>query len=131
ARGLLPETVDHGDASFNAGRAALMTAAVCGHPEALYDATRDRLHEAFRAPAMPPTLELVHDLREHARLPAVVSGAGHIVLPLCSTPTSASVTCSAEIIRQIDLIRRSTSSDWGIPPLHADPAVVRTPYPHS
>ena len=131
ARGLLPETVDHGDASFNAGRAALMTAAVCGHPEALYEATRDRLHEAFRAPAMPPTLELVHDLREHARLPAVVSGAGPTVLVLCSTTTGAADPRSPEIIRQIDLIRRRTGSDWGIHPLHADPAGVRTPYPHS
>lgn len=130
ARGLLPETVAHEDAAFNAGRAALMTAAVCGHPETLYEATRDRLHEAFRAPAMPHTLKLVDDLREHAELPAVVSGAGPTVLVLCATVSDAAEPHSPEITRQVDSIRQRAGNNWDIRPLQIEPAGVRTPSPH-
>lgn len=130
ARGLLPETVSHADAAFNAGRAALMTAAVCGQPESLYAATEDRLHEAYRAPAMPRTLDLIGDLRQHGELPAVVSGAGPTVLVLCSVPEGSAREDSPEIVRQIDLIRRRAGNDWDIRPLHIEPAGVRTPSPH-
>ena len=130
ARGLLPETVTHGDAAFNAGRAALMTAAVCGQPAALYAATEDRLHESYRAPAMPRTLNLIGDLREQENLPAVVSGAGPTVLVLCTTTGAAAREDSPEIARQIDSIRQRTGNDWDIRPLHFEPAGVRTPSPH-
>jgi homoserine kinase len=79
ARGLLPATVAHADAAANAGRAALLVAALSRQPELLLAATEDRLHQAYREPAMPPTLALVHRLRE-ADVPAVVSGAGPSVL---------------------------------------------------
>lgn len=130
ARGLVPETVPHADAAFNAGRAALMTAAVCGHPEGLYAATRDRLHEPYRAPAMPRTLDLVSDLREHENLPAVVSGAGPTVLVLCSVTEGEAAPESPEIARQVDSIRRRAGNDWGVRPLHVEPAGVWTPSPH-
>lgn len=130
ARGLLPETVTHGDAAFNAGRAALMTAAVCGQPAALYAATEDRLHESYRAPAMPRTLNLIGDLRELENLPAVVSGAGPTVLVLCATTEGAAREDSPEIARQVDSIRQRAGNDWGIRPLHIEPAGVRAPSPH-
>ncbi|HEX4977365.1 MAG TPA: homoserine kinase [Nocardioides sp.] len=81
ARGLLPATVSHVDAARNAGRAALLVAALAGRPELLLAATEDRLHQDFREPAMPRSLALVRDLRA-AGLPAVVSGAGPTVLVL-------------------------------------------------
>lgn len=81
ARGLLPPTVPHGDAAFAAGRAALLVAALTGTPQALLDATEDRLHQQYRRPAMPHTLDLVASLRGRG-LPAVVSGAGPTVLVL-------------------------------------------------
>ncbi|MDT0327708.1 homoserine kinase [Nocardiopsis lambiniae] len=130
ARGLLPETVSHADAAFNAGRAALMTAAVCGHPETLYAATRDRLHEAYRAPAMPRTLELIRDLRDQRGLPAVVSGAGPTVLVLCSVAEGRAEVDSPEIVGAIDSIRRSTGNDWDIRPLPVEQVGVRSPSPH-
>ena len=46
-------TVPHADAAFAAGRAALLVAALTGTPQALFDATEDRLHQSYRAPAMP------------------------------------------------------------------------------
>src|SRR5580698_11171596 len=67
ARGLLPAWVPHADAARNAGR------------EALLDATEDRLHQDYRAQAMPATRDLVGRLRA-AGVPAVVSGAGPSVL---------------------------------------------------
>ena len=81
ARGLLPDTVSHHDAASNAGRAALLVAALGRHPELLLDATEDRLHQDYREPAMPATLALVRALRADGH-PAFVSGAGPTVLVL-------------------------------------------------
>ncbi|PRY01776.1 homoserine kinase [Allonocardiopsis opalescens] len=83
ARGLLPERVPHADAAFTAGRAALLVAALSGRPELLLAATEDRLHQDYRASAMPATAALVAELRKRG-LPAVVSGAGPSVLVLAS-----------------------------------------------
>jgi homoserine kinase len=79
ARGLLPATVPHADAAANAGRAALLVAALGRQPELLLAATEDRLHQGYRATAMPESLDLVGALRSDG-LPAVVSGAGPTVL---------------------------------------------------
>ena len=75
ARGLLPASVPHADAARNAGRAALLVAALTARPDALFDASEDLLHQSYRAPVMPATHELVTRLRA-AGVPAVVSGAG-------------------------------------------------------
>ena len=79
ARGLLPDVVPHAEAAANSGRTALLVAALGGRPELLLAATRDHLHQSYRAPAMPGTLDLVGTLRADG-VPAVVSGAGPTVL---------------------------------------------------
>lgn len=79
ARRLLPASVSHDDAAANAGRTALLVAALAGKPEHLLAATRDFVHQHYREPAMPATLGLVRELRA-AGVPAVVSGAGPSVL---------------------------------------------------
>jgi homoserine kinase len=81
ARGLLPDVVPHRDAAFAAGRAALLVAALTGTPQALFDATEDRLHQPYRASAMPDSSALVERLRRSG-YPAVISGAGPSVLVL-------------------------------------------------
>jgi homoserine kinase len=99
-RGLLPGRVPHQDAAANAGRSALLVAALTQHgaglageagvslargdvsaggSAVLLDATEDWLHQDYRASAMPETHDLVRRLRA-AGLPAVVSGAGPSVL---------------------------------------------------
>jgi homoserine kinase len=88
ARDLLPADVPHGDAAANAGRAALLVAALTGRPDLLLTATEDRLHQAYRASAMPETLALVHKLRGSGQ-PAIVSGAGPTVLVLGGSPPAA------------------------------------------
>lgn len=79
ARAVLPQQVPHHDAAFNVGRAALLVAALAGHPERLWAATEDRLHQGYRASVMPSAAAMIAYLRERG-LPAVVSGAGPSVL---------------------------------------------------
>ncbi len=95
ARGLLPATVPHADAAANSGRAALLVAALGGHPQQLWRATEDFLHQQQRQPAMPESLALVAELREQ-RVPAVVSGAGPTVLAFVTDdPESAAALAPA------------------------------------
>ncbi|WP_193790020.1 homoserine kinase [Streptomonospora alba] len=128
ARGLLPGTVPHADAAFTAGRAALLVAAVSGHPELLLEATEDRLHEQYRRPAMPESLRIARELRDEG-LPAVVSGAGPTVLVLVDAGRAGGVSSSPETpdVAQIsddlvDSVQRRTGKHWHIRPLAIDPA---------
>jgi homoserine kinase len=79
ARGLLPADVPHADAAADAGRTALLVAALAGQPEQLLRATRDYLHQDYRRAAMPDSLALIDSLRA-AGFAAAVSGAGPTVL---------------------------------------------------
>jgi homoserine kinase len=81
ARGLLPATVPHADASHAAARAALAVAALTRWPDLLLAATEDRLHQPYRAPAMPASAALMDRLRA-VGVAAFVSGAGPSVLAL-------------------------------------------------
>jgi homoserine kinase len=110
ARGLMPGQVPHSDAARNAGRAALLIAALTIRPEVLLDATEDRLHQDYRAPAMRPTHELVGRLRA-AGLPAVVSGAGPSVLALLT---------SAQGRDRLDSIVKETGIEWRVSPLDVE-----------
>jgi len=83
-RGLLPASVPHADAAYNAGRAALAVHALVSAPELLLEATDDRLHQGYRATAYPASTELVRTLRAHG-VPAVISGAGPTVLALTTS----------------------------------------------
>ncbi|TQL48522.1 homoserine kinase [Homoserinimonas aerilata] len=95
ARSLRPESVPHEDAIFNVSRSALLIAALIQSPELLLAATEDRLHQNYRASAMPDTTSLVEELRAQG-LAAVVSGAGPSILVLCSDP--AQRLAAAEIV---------------------------------
>lgn len=85
ARSLQPMQVPREDAVFNVSRSALLIAALTQSPELLLDATADRLHQDYRAEAMPETYALVQALRQEG-FAAVVSGAGPSVLVLCDGP---------------------------------------------
>jgi homoserine kinase len=96
ARSMQPESVPHEDAVFNVSRSALLVAAMVQSPELLLAATEDRLHQNYRAAAMPETDELIRLLRSNGHA-AVVSGAGPSVLVLASDP--------AERLRAADLVK--------------------------
>jgi homoserine kinase len=119
ARGLLPKDVPHKDASFNAGRAALLIAALTQRPERglLLAATEDRLHQHYRAPAMPESVSLVERLRA-VGVPAVVSGAGPTVLAFSTSDTQ-------------DLIAPEVGNDWHIQQMDVDPVGANVQFPET
>lgn len=84
-RRVLPTDVSHVDARFNVARAALMTLALRDDPSLLWEATRDRLHQPYRAEALPVTAEWVNRLRNQGYA-AFLSGAGPTVLVLSTAP---------------------------------------------
>lgn len=61
--------------------APLLVEALTRRPELLTAATEDRLHQEYRASAMPESIALVNRLRADG-VPAVISGAGPTVLAL-------------------------------------------------
>lgn len=85
ARSLQPAHVSREDAVFNVSRSALLIAALTQSPELLWDATADRLHQDYRAEAMPETSAVIRELRA-AGFAAVVSGAGPSILVLADGP---------------------------------------------
>jgi len=103
ARSLRPASVPHEDAIFNVSRSALLIAALIQSPELLLAATEDKLHQSYRAAAMPETESLILELRAHG-LPAVVSGAGPSILVLCSDP--------AQRLAAAELIGARRGSPW-------------------
>jgi homoserine kinase len=103
ARSLQPESVPHEDATFNVSRSALLIAALIQSPELLLAATEDRLHQNYRAAAMPETNALIMMLREHG-LAAVVSGAGPSLLVLGSDP--------GQRLLAAELVARHAESPW-------------------
>ena len=81
SRTLLPQQVPHADAAANVASAALLVHALTTDPGYLLEATRDRLHQPYRAASMPASAALMTELRE-AGIAAVISGAGPSVLAL-------------------------------------------------
>ena len=96
ARSLQPDQFSREDAVFNVSRSALLIAALTQSPELLLAATEDKLHQSYRAAAMPETDLLVRALRA-AGFAAVVSGAGPSVLVLADGPGSR--LAAAEVAR--------------------------------
>lgn len=103
ARSLQPVSVPHEDAIFNVSRSALLIAALIQSPELLLEATEDKLHQSYRASAMPETDALIRRLRADG-LAAVVSGAGPSILVLGSDP--------AQRLVATELIEKSATTTW-------------------
>lgn len=103
ARSLQPASVPVEDAVFNLSRSALLIAALIQSPELLLQATEDRLHQDYRASAMPETSTLVRALRQEG-LAAVVSGAGPSILVLASDP--------AQRLLAAELVERHSRAAW-------------------
>ena len=127
ARGVLPDQVPHVDAATNAGRSALLIAALTSDAASdtasdpggiLLDATQDRLHQPYRAGVMPETARLIERLRA-AGVPAVVSGAGPSVLAFLVRPESADAPSSASL-KVLDSTVRDMGISWDISALDVD-----------
>ncbi len=82
ARAMLPERYARADAVFNVQRAALLGAALAsGRIDVLREAVRDRLHQPYRAAAVPGLAELLA-FDDPDLLAVALSGAGPSVLAL-------------------------------------------------
>lgn len=103
ARSLQPDQVPHSDAVFNVSRSALLIAALTQSPELLFAGTEDKLHQDYRASAMPETHRLVLALRAHG-FAAVVSGAGPSILVLANGP--------GERLEAAELVARESDTEW-------------------
>lgn len=79
ARELIPSTVPHQDAVRNSARAALCIHAFTTDPRLLLPATKDFLHQDYRAAAYPQSHRLVQRLRGLG-VAAAISGAGPAVI---------------------------------------------------
>ena len=103
ARSLQPMSVPHADAIFNVSRSTLLIAALIQSPELLATATEDRLHQSYRASAMPETDRLITLLRAAGHA-AVVSGAGPSILVLSSDPSQR--------LAAADLVMANAEQRW-------------------
>jgi homoserine kinase len=103
ARSLQPENVPHADAIFNVSRSTLLIAALIQSPELLSTATEDRLHQSYRASAMPETDRMITLLRAAGHA-AVVSGAGPSILVLASDPSQR--------LAAADLVMANAEQRW-------------------
>jgi homoserine kinase len=103
ARSLQPDSVPHEDAIFNVSRSSLLVAALTQSPELLFESTEDKLHQDYRAEAMPQTSTLIKLLRENG-FAAVVSGAGPSILVLCSDP--------AQRVQAAELVAQNEETPW-------------------
>ncbi len=119
ARRLLPDLVPHREAAANAGRSALLVAALTQlptEPATLLAATRDWLHQDYRAEAMPETAALIGRLRA-AGIPAVVSGAGPSVLVFPGGPEKSDYRHHLD---SLGSIVRETGIAWHISSLDVE-----------
>lgn len=116
ARGLLPAMVPHACAAANAGRAALLVHALSTDPSLLLAATEDRLHQQYRAAAMPASAELVRLLRADGHA-AVISGAGPTVMVLAAGAADAD---AAESLVQARLRAEPKMTGWRVIRLAVD-----------
>jgi homoserine kinase len=119
ARRLLPDLVPHREAAANAGRSALLVAALTQlptDPATLLAATRDWLHQDYRAEAMPETAALIGRLRA-AGIPAVVSGAGPSVLAFPGGPEKSDYRHHLD---SLGSIVRETGIAWHISSLDVE-----------
>lgn len=94
-RAVLPEQVPHLDARFNLSRSALLTYALQHDAALLFEATRDMLHQPYRAAALPMTTAWMEKLRA-VGIAAFVSGAGSTVLALHEEPVPGELVAEAE-----------------------------------
>ncbi|WNI12016.1 homoserine kinase [Corynebacterium sp. Z-1] len=103
-RQVLPSHVTHTDARFNVSRTAVMTVAIQHHPELLWEGTRDRLHQPYRADVLPVTAEWVNHLRNRG-FAAYLSGAGPTAMVLSTEPIPEKILDGAREagLRVVDL----------------------------
>ena len=89
-RAALPATIEHAAAARQAGRSALLATAIMTSDAGLLRAAMmDELHQPYRLPHMPGSVQLIDEAYARGAAGACLSGAGPTVLAICDTPASA------------------------------------------
>lgn len=97
ARRRLPDRVAFEDAVFNAGRAALLVAALVGRRlDLLGVATQDRLHQPYRTPLVPGFEAVCRAAREAGAAGVALSGAGPSVVAFVEADRAEAVARAVE-----------------------------------
>lgn len=97
ARRMLPDSVPHADAAFNAGRAGVLIAGLLlGGPELLAVGLEDRLHEPYRAKAVCDLADVKSALLAAGADGAALSGAGPTVVGLLTAADDSAALARAE-----------------------------------
>lgn len=97
ARRALPSEIPRPDAVANAAATAGLVAVLTGRqpPDALLVATEDRVHEPYRLPLMPETLDLHTALRGKG-IPTALAGAGPSLICLVEADRRAETVALAQ-----------------------------------
>jgi homoserine kinase len=109
ARRLLPPQVPFADAVFNVTRTALLVAALIGgRTDLLGEATRDRLHQPYRARLIPGLNEVFEAARRAGAHGVALSGSGPSVLAFGDAPgigeaMAAAFRASGHACRTLDV----------------------------
>jgi homoserine kinase len=106
ARRVLPVDVPRADAVANAAATAALVAILTGRGpvQGLMMAMEDRIHEPYRLPLMPESLEL-HDLLRAKGIPTALSGAG---------PSLISIVESASLGESAALAAGAVPAGWEV-----------------
>jgi homoserine kinase len=89
-RAALPREVSHAAAARQAGRGALLAAAIVTSDAGLLrTAMADELHQPYRLPLLPGSAELIELAYDRGAAGACLSGAGPTILAICDSPTAA------------------------------------------
>ncbi len=83
ARSILPRTVSHRDAAYNAGHSALLAASlISGDYSNIHAAIGDRLHQYYRKTLIPSMDEIFNICYRHGALGVYLSGAGPTLIAI-------------------------------------------------
>jgi homoserine kinase len=106
SRKILPAEVPREDAIANASATAALVLTLRGAhpPEALMASTEDRLHEPYRLPLMPDTLDLHRSLRDEG-IAAALAGSG---------PSVICIVESDQLDERVKAIRKIADESWEV-----------------
>ncbi|MGI6357104.1 MAG: homoserine kinase [Bacillota bacterium] len=124
ARQVLPSQVNHGDATFNASRIALLLAALLQRRyDLLAMAAEDRLHQPYRLGLIPGGAAACQAARQAGAAAAMISGAGPTLLAIVPPGVAA-----AAVGQQMasSLLASGVSATYKLLQLDLQGAVART-----
>lgn len=115
ARSLLPDTVPLADASFNAGRTALLTSAMISEDYGLLKvALEDRLHQPYRRGLIKGLDKIFRKSEEFGGYGSYISGAGPVIV----TPLDAGL--AKDFRHKMSGYLKKNLSDWELTVLKPD-----------